>query len=197
MALSLVTGPSVEPVTLAEAKVHLRQDVADEDALITTLITAARQWTETFTHRALITQTWDLKLDDFPCDNADLELPLAPVASVTSISYVDTTGATQTWSASSYQTDLPTGPQAQRGRIAPAYAQYYPVPRSQLNAVTVRFVAGYGATGGHRAGVDPRRDQADGRPLVRAPHAGAHRQPGDAAAAVGRVAALAVQSVLS
>jgi uncharacterized phiE125 gp8 family phage protein len=147
MALSLVTGPSVEPVTLAEAKVHLRQDVADEDALITTLITAARQWTETFTHRALITQTWDLKLDDFPCDDADLELPLAPVASVTSISYVDTTGATQTWSASSYQTDLPTGPQAQRGRIAPAYAQYYPVPRSQLNAVTVRFVAGYGATG--------------------------------------------------
>lgn len=146
MALSLVTGPSVEPVTLAEAKAHLRQDVADEDALITTLIAAARQWAENFTHRAFITQTWDLKLDDFPDLECAIELPLAPVSAITSITYVDQNNVTQTWSSTLYLTDLPSGPTAQRGRISPAYAQYYPVPLTVLNAVTVRFVAGYGAS---------------------------------------------------
>jgi uncharacterized phiE125 gp8 family phage protein len=146
MALTLVTAPTVEPVTLAEAKLHLRVDTADEDALIDTLIRAARQYVETFTRRALIAQTWDDKRDEFPCGDGTIELPIAGVSSVTSISYVDTNGDTQTWSASLYQTDLPSGPKAPFARICPAYAQYYPQTRTQMNAVTVRFVAGYGTT---------------------------------------------------
>lgn len=145
MALTLVTAPASEPLTLAEVKAHLRVDLADEDVLITALIQAAREHVENFTHRALITQAWDLMLDGFPRGDA-IWLPKAPAISVTSVSYVDSTGASQVWSPALYITDIPVGPTAQRARIAPAYNQYYPVTRSVMNAVTVRFMAGYGAS---------------------------------------------------
>jgi uncharacterized phiE125 gp8 family phage protein len=141
MALFLVTGPTVEPVTLADAKTHLRVEVDDEDGLIDTLIVAARRHVENFTHRALLTQTWDLKLDAFPCD--DFYLPYPPTASVTSITYLDTNGDSQTLDTSDYRTDLPSGPMAQRARITPGYALSYPQTYGVMNAVTVRFVAGY------------------------------------------------------
>jgi len=112
-------------------------------------IAAARQIAETHTHRALITQTWDLKLDHFPCWQAReygaIEIPLAPCQSVTSVSYVDTAGVTQTWASTLYDVDLPVGDYARLGMIRPAYQQLYPVTRHVANAVTVRFVAGYGA----------------------------------------------------
>lgn len=144
MGLTLVTAPTPEPVTTDDAKLHLRVDSNDENSLIDTLIVTARQWVETFTHRALMTQTWDEKFDCFP--DGVIELSMAPVASVTSITYVDTAGTSQTWSSSDYQTDLPSGPKAQRARIQPAYGLSYPLTRAQMNAVTVRYIAGYGAT---------------------------------------------------
>ena len=107
-------------------------------------MSAAREYLEAFTRRALLTQTWDLKLDAFPCADEVIWLPKPPVASVTSITYLDTAGASQTWSSSLYRTDLPAGPMAQRARITPAYAQYYPSTYGVTNAVTVRFVCGYG-----------------------------------------------------
>ncbi len=116
-----------------------------EDPYLISLRQSAREYVESFCRRALLTQTWDYKLDAFPPDGCAIELPLSPVSSVTSVSYVDTNGDSQTWSSSLYQTDLPSGPKAVRARIQPAYSQYYPVARTQMNAVTVRFVAGYGA----------------------------------------------------
>ncbi len=145
MALTLVTPPTAEPVDLVDARLHVRQTTADEDSLLSTLIAAARQYAETYTNRAFINQTWDWKLDGFPCGDGTLRLPLGNVTSITSITYTDTAGASQTWSSSLYLTDLPSGPKAQLGRITPAYAQYYPSTREQVNAVAVRFVAGYGA----------------------------------------------------
>lgn len=153
MALSLFAAPSGEPITVEDAKLHCRVDTNDEDALFEPLIQSAREYVETYTRRALLTQTWDLKLDAFPCDGEAIWLPFPPVSSVTSISYVDTNGTTQTWSSSLYQTDLPSGPQARRARIVPAYAQYYPVARGQMNAVTVRFVCGYGGADDVPAGL--------------------------------------------
>ncbi len=109
-------------------------------------ITAARQFCETYTHRAFITQTWDLQLDGFPfAFDAPIWIPKAPLLSVTSITYVDTNGVAQTWDPTLYTVDAPAGPWARQGRIVPAYFQIYPVTRQVPTAATVRFVAGYGA----------------------------------------------------
>lgn len=142
MALFLVSGPSSEPISLDEALTHLRIDGTDEYALIGDLIQGAREYVETFTRRALLSQTWDLKRDAFPC--GPIWVPLPRCQSIASISYIDTNGTTQTWSSALYTTDLPTGPHAGPGRIVPAYGETYPSTRSVPNAVTVRFVAGYG-----------------------------------------------------
>lgn len=146
MALSLVTSPDDEPVTVEDAKIHVKVDTDDEDALIASLVQAAREYCEVFTGRKCLRQTWDLKLDDFPCNGFAMELPFPPVSSVTSVSYVDADGVTQTWAAGAtgYTTDLPVGPQASHARVFPSYGVWYPATRSQPNAVTVRFVCGYG-----------------------------------------------------
>lgn len=148
MALFEVTAPTTEPVSLVEAKAHLRVDVADDDTLITALIVAARQTAETYTHRAIPAQTWDLKLDsffdrDYYADGA-IWLPKPPVSSITSVTYLDGAGASQTWAATTgWLSDLPSGPWARRARIYPAYAVQYPATYGVPNAVTIRFVAGY------------------------------------------------------
>lgn len=151
MALSLVTAPATEPLSLAEAKAQLRVDTDDENDLILTLIGAAREYGETFTHRAFITQTWDLQLDGFPFQVLDtnsatgaIVIPKPPCTSVTSITYVDMQGVTQTWDPTLWTLDNPQGPKARPARIVPAYFQIYPVTRWVPNAATVRFKAGYG-----------------------------------------------------
>ena len=148
MSLTLTTAPTVEPVLLDEAKAHMRiaPDDHDDDAYITAAIVAAREFVEAHTSRALITQTWTWKLDDFPpCDQ--FRVPKAPLSSITSIAYVDTAGDSQTWAASNYAVDAPSGPRAQPGTISLVYEKTYPTVRGQRNAVTVVFVAGYGAAG--------------------------------------------------
>jgi len=122
------------------------------DPELVSWITAARQYAETFTHRSLITSTWDLKLDHFP--SGDIWLPRAPLVSVTSVTYIDTAGATQTWALSgNYSVDAPAGPEAGPGRVIPAYGVTYPSTYGVPNAVTVRFVAGYGAASAVPAGI--------------------------------------------
>jgi len=142
--LSLLTGPTVEPVSLAEAKLHVREDQSDNDSLLQALIVAARQHVEAFTGRALLTQTWDVTLDEFP--SGSIWLPKAPLASVTSVSYLDLDGSTQVWSSANYSVNAPAGDRAQQGRISANYSVFYPVTQPVPNAVTVRFVAGYGSS---------------------------------------------------
>jgi uncharacterized phiE125 gp8 family phage protein len=142
MRVSLVTAPTYEPLTTAEAKLHLRVDVSDDDALIASLITAARQYVENFTRRLLMPQTIDVGYDAFPCE--EWFVPRCPVQSVTSISYYDGTGSVQTWGSSNYVTDIPVGPYGQLPRIAPASGVSYPATQDRVNAVTVRLVCGYG-----------------------------------------------------
>ncbi|HJT63076.1 MAG TPA: phage head-tail connector protein [Burkholderiales bacterium] len=138
MALKLVTAPAEEPVTLAEAKLHLRETETALDALIQSLIVAATAHAEDFTGRRLVTQTWDYFLDAFPCWG--IAIPYPPLASITSIKYVDTEGVEQTLASSEYLVDVKSSP----GRVTPAYGKTWPSIRSQMNAVTIRFVAGYG-----------------------------------------------------
>ena len=140
--LSIQTAPSSEPVTTAEVKSQARIDGTDEDTLLDRLISVARVTVEKSTGRTLISQTWDVNYDDFPSGGNPIYLPNPPLQSVSSISYVDNAGSTQTWGASNYTVDT----DADIGRIFPAYDKSYPTVRNQRNAVTVRFVSGYGAS---------------------------------------------------
>lgn len=137
MALTIVNAPGSEPLTLTETKSHLRVTTTDEDALITALITAARESAENYTNRAFITQTFDLTLDSFP---PSIVVPKAPLQSVTSVTYLDTDGVSQTLSTTEYTVDTKSEP----GRIVESYTGEWPDTREEINAVTVRFVAGYG-----------------------------------------------------
>lgn len=141
MGLTLVTAPASEPLTTAEAKSHLRVDISDDDTLIDAYVKAARQYVEEELGRALITQTWDYTLDEFPSDGSAIQLPKPPLVSVTSVSYVDTSGVTQTLSSSNYIVNTGT----LKGEITLAYGASWPATREQAKAVTARFVAGYGA----------------------------------------------------
>lgn len=130
--------PMVEPVTLAEAKLHLRVDHSEEDSWIERAITDAREWAEKYTRRRFINTTLRLSLDCFP---DVIRLPGGKTQSVTSIVYIDTAGASQTLSASSYTVDTDSEP----ARIVQAYGEFWPAIRYDPNAVKVTYVAGYGA----------------------------------------------------
>lgn len=88
MRLKLKTAPTVEPISLDEAKLHLKVDSADDNALITALIVTVRQLAEFETKRALITQTWQMYLDTAP---AEFEIPKPPLQSVVSIKAISST----------------------------------------------------------------------------------------------------------
>lgn len=139
-SLRVVTAPAQEPLTLAQAKEHLRVDIANDDVLIQSLIRATRELLESELGRALVTQTLDYTLDAFP--PGPLLLPRGPLQSVTSLTYIDSAGASQVWAASNYLVDLHSSP----SRISPAYAKSWPTLQDRIAAVTVRFVAGYGLT---------------------------------------------------
>lgn len=141
---SLVTAPSVEPVTVSEALAHMRVDSDVEHDLVEALIVAARSHVETYTRRALLSQTWDLNADGFPVWDT-IELPYAPLASVTSVKYYSS-DTQSTLASSSYIVDAPAGDHAPRGRIVLVDGQTWPTTDTRVNAVTVRFVAGYGST---------------------------------------------------
>lgn len=135
--LSVVTAETADPVTLAEAKAHCRITVADEDALVAGYLLAARQHVEDYTGRTLAVRTYDFKIDDNWPDA--ITLPCPPVVSVTTVSYVDANGATQTLSGALYQLDKGM----LFGRIVPAYSASWPQVRRQVDSITVRFTAGY------------------------------------------------------
>jgi uncharacterized phiE125 gp8 family phage protein len=139
-----VTGTPIavldEPVSLDEAKAHLRVAGSDEDTLIESLITSARQWAERFTARAFLTTTLTEVLDMFPDDDEIIRLPTSPLQSVPSITYIDTAGAVQTWDPANRLVDTHNEP----GRISLAYGKSYPTTREIINAVTITYVVGYG-----------------------------------------------------
>lgn len=137
--LVVTTDPVEEPITSVEAKAFARIDTAADDTLVATLIKAARKYAEPILNRTMVTTTYTWTLDRFPCFET-LRLPMGPLISITSINYVDTDGATQTWSDTKYDTDVAT----LVGRVRPSYGEVYPSTREQMNAVTIVFVAGEG-----------------------------------------------------
>lgn len=136
--VKLITAPASEPLTLVEAKLHLRVDVADDDTLIAALITAARQYCEGVLWRALMPQTWELYLDEWPCE--EIELPKPPLQSVTSVKYTNSIGATTTMDAGDYTVDTASEP----GRVVLNYGELWPtVTLATANPIAIRYVCGY------------------------------------------------------
>lgn len=139
MGLTLLTPPGEEPITLADAKLHLRVDHTDEDLLITGLIATARQAAEARTGRALVTQQWRQTLDAWPVDGV-IELSWPPLVSVQSVSYLDTAGVRQTLSAPAYAVTTDT----LVGTVAPAYDTDWPDCRVVSGSIRIDHTAGYG-----------------------------------------------------
>ena len=143
MTLSLITPPAVEPVTLVEAKTHLRVEHALEDDLIGTYVTSARQHVEAETERALLEQTWELALWCFPFQPC-IKLPRPPLLSVVEVRYLDAAGVDQVWPASEYDVEAPAGPHAPHGVLRPK-SDGWPTVTVTARSVRVTFRAGYGA----------------------------------------------------
>lgn len=117
------------------------------DPYVTRLITAARERCEQVTWRQLVQATWDFYLDAFPSSERLIEVPKAPLSSVTHVKYYDTGGTLQTLTVTTdYTVHAPAGPRCRRGRVALAYGKSWPSTREIADAVVVRFIAGYGAT---------------------------------------------------
>lgn len=172
MKLEVVTPPTEEPVTLDEAKLHLRVDGSDEDALITSQIKAARLWCEEKSDRSFVDQKLRLTLDAFPiygCRFTDeapagysligapfsfagpelaFPLPRPKVTSIVSVSYVDVDGDVQTMDPSGYTADLVSEP----AWLRPAYRTIWPATLPVINSVKVEYQSGYGSA----AAVDER-----------------------------------------
>jgi uncharacterized phiE125 gp8 family phage protein len=138
MIARLVTPPASEPVTLAEAKDHLRLEGADDDTYVSALILTTRQHVEKVCWRGLVTQTREVVLDRFP-DCAEMELPGGNLGTITSVAYVDANGAEQTLDPDTYEADTVSEP----GRLLLAYGQSWPSTRCQWNAVRVRYTVGW------------------------------------------------------
>ena len=139
MPLQLITPPAEEPVSLIEAKLHLRVEFDEDDTLIASLISAARQAAETLTGRQFTTARWKLVLDGFP--RGVIALAKCPVQSVVDVNYQDMNSMVQTMPASTYTVDTACEP----GRITPVFGQIWPVCLPQIGVVRVTFDAGYGA----------------------------------------------------
>jgi len=154
MPLQLLAPPAEEPVSLHEAKLHLRVEFDDDDVLITSLIAAARQAAETLTGRQLITARWRHVIDCFPGPSLTgvpagqtFSLPghaillfKVPVQSVVSIDYLDMGSARQVMPSETYAVDTACEP----ARITPVFGQIWPICLPQIGAVSVTFDAGYG-----------------------------------------------------
>jgi hypothetical protein len=166
MKLKQYTAPGAEPIVIADLEAHSRLGSGyiaslGETATANIYIAAVRQKCEAITRRQLITAIWDLILDGFPSNREPIEIPLPPLQAISSITYVDPAGATQTLSSSIYKvitevksavdgqgnTTYTATPKCQPGYVRPVYGQVWPSTLDDDAVVTIRFSAGYGTAG--------------------------------------------------
>lgn len=155
MPYKLITPPTSEPVTLVEAKQHLKVDFSDDDLLIGAMITAAREYAEMKTQRQLVTAQWKLVLDSFPGPSligvpfgVPYSLPghailinKTPLLTVDAITYLDMSSTRQTMPPADYAVESTSEP----ARVTPVFGKIWPIPLPQIGAVEVDFTSGYGA----------------------------------------------------
>ncbi len=141
MSPILIAAPAIEPVSLAEAKLYLKVDGADEDDLIRTLIVAARLLIEAASRRLFITQGWRIVLDRWPV-NGELRLPLAPVTAISAVRVLDAAGSATTAAVSALDLSAHADPPS-------LFVQgVVPQPGRARAGIEIDLLAGYGATAG-------------------------------------------------
>lgn len=138
MALVLTSGPALEPVTVAEAKAHLRIDGTSEDTLIASLVLTSRLHVEAALGLALITQSWRMLMDRWPL-HRDIELPLRPLQSIDAVRVWPETGAAVVIDEDDYLADAASAP-PRLVRTGVVWCQ----PGRAANGIEIDFTAGYG-----------------------------------------------------
>jgi uncharacterized phiE125 gp8 family phage protein len=127
-------------VSDVEQKLFTKIDETADDALVTQLNATATDYVADRLERAFVTETWELSLDAWPMDGCPIELCRVPAIAITSITYIDTDGASQTLASTQYTLDDKAEPPA----IYRAYEITWPTVREVVNAITVTFTVGYG-----------------------------------------------------
>lgn len=138
MPLKQLTAPATEPVTLADAKAHLRIDDDSEDALVTSLVLTSRLHIEAALGIALVSQDWQLVLDRWPKGGA-VTIPLHPLQSVSAVRVLDEAGSATVVGTDRYVVDTVSS----LGRLV-ATAFGLPQPGRTANGVEIDFTAGFG-----------------------------------------------------
>jgi uncharacterized phiE125 gp8 family phage protein len=142
----VTSAPATEPVTVNEAKTHLRVTSTADDTYITTLIKVARQLCEKYAGLSFITQTRQIKLDFFPGCNLPVEIPYGPIISFSGdglgVSYIDTGGGNQTLTLN---TDYKVDSASEPGRIYPIDDWPTDAEDDYPQTITITYTAGYGA----------------------------------------------------
>ncbi|MBS0241934.1 MAG: phage head-tail connector protein [Proteobacteria bacterium] len=141
MSLVMTSGPALEPVSLIEAKAHLRIDSSAEDALIQSLIVTSRLHIEAALGLALIAQSWSLLLDRWP-KNGRLQLPVRPVLTVSQVRVWTEQGDPEILSPSLFILDG----QGLPPRLVPLSGSFPAETNRTVNGIEVAFTAGFGAT---------------------------------------------------
>lgn len=141
MGLQRVTAPTSFPVTLAEVKAHLHVEHTLDDSSLNLYIAGETSYAEDFTGRAFVPQTWDYFTDAFPALGAPqvITLPMPTIIDLTGVFYLDADGSEQEMDAALYVADLASQP----ARIGLADNASWPTIYTGLNAVRIRFDAGY------------------------------------------------------
>jgi len=143
MATTIVTAPTIEPVSVAEIKDFLRitDTGATDDSTVAAFITAARRYCEQVQNRAYIDQGLKLTLDAFPTESG-IALPRSPVTTVASIVYYGVGNTAATMTAGNYFVDIASVP----GRVNLAYGEAWPTTILRpINGVEIQYTAGFGS----------------------------------------------------
>lgn len=137
----LMAGPALEPLSLEDARAWLRLEASDEDALVQSLIKAARCAVEEATRMALIAQKWRLRLDSWPADRI-IHLPFAPVLSLDSIKTISAAGAAVSADMSGFTVEMSRAPKI-------FVTSSPPLPGRLREGIEIDLTVGYGVSGAH------------------------------------------------
>jgi uncharacterized phiE125 gp8 family phage protein len=137
--LTLITPPTVEPVTITQVKMNCHIDDSTEDDLISEWIKSGRELAEIYTRRSFINQVWEYSFDYFP--EFPIELPRSPVSVINSITYYDYLNAATVYTSSNYILDKSNAP----ARIGLEYGVSIPsVVLRGMNSFKINYTSGYG-----------------------------------------------------